>query len=750
MAQPVVTPVHATTSSAVSNIQQPYNWAGSGAQMTPLSASSNNTYLLPTSPTKNSRRPGERSKPEVRRTCGQRPACLVNASVTYCGNNQIYAFGGFDQYTDEVYNHVLKLDLITLQWTLVDNYGDIPGVRMGHTASLWQGDKLLVYGGENEHREYQSDIIIFDLKTAHWTQPDVRGPIPKGRARHAATIHDDKLFVSGGITGSGEIYTLDEICCLDLKTWTWTRSWSFVGRYDHSCWVWGGRFWVFGGLDNSMERTGELWWLDLKSTPAFNGTMDVTGTDSSPLSQRSSQLPRPTYNNYAQPQPLVTGSSGYTANSSSVQVRSTTGQRPIVPGSVSAMRFVSGPNVPSQASGTHFHVFSSGSLLDFTTPGGVIRTSECNLSQLELDHLRWQKLVEGSEIFEPGYRWQYCAVNEDGKKAWLLGCPVDVPDNGNGVFEEYLSDVLPIKLSRYGILGNDLTSDTDLATKSRTLGLDGSSSQNPSTLGSDLASMFDQMPESGSGADFIITGICDDDSGDEITSSAASQENLVLQDVFSSNQSKSRPIHVHQLILQARWPHFRRAYAAQMAEFHTRKMHIPEPYSVVRAFLYYLYTDSIAKSDEFCPSLAEVAGMLVMANLYDMPRLRLLCLHRLSREMDIDHAAVIWERASGAGEDWLRRRASTFCLTHWGRVVRTDGFRSLSRDSMLELCEVIDVEGRVVGGEELEVVGGLGGGKVGQGGSGRTIPRSRTVTSSTQVDDADDLDGEDDDGMEMT
>ena len=30
-----------------------------------------------------------------------------------------------------VYNHVLKLDLNTLQWSLVDNYGDIPGVRMG-------------------------------------------------------------------------------------------------------------------------------------------------------------------------------------------------------------------------------------------------------------------------------------------------------------------------------------------------------------------------------------------------------------------------------------------------------------------------------------------------------------------------------------------------------------------------------------------------------------------------------------------
>ena len=70
-------------------------------------------------------------RPKVTRTLGQRPAVLVNASVTYCGNNQIYAFGGFDQYTDEVYNHVLKLDLISHQWSLVDNFGDIPGVRMG-------------------------------------------------------------------------------------------------------------------------------------------------------------------------------------------------------------------------------------------------------------------------------------------------------------------------------------------------------------------------------------------------------------------------------------------------------------------------------------------------------------------------------------------------------------------------------------------------------------------------------------------
>ena len=75
-------------------------------------------------------------KPNIITTVGARPACLVNASVTYVGDDQIYAFGGFDQYTDEVYNHVLRLDLKTKKWNLVDNYGDIPGVRMG---KFWSG-----------------------------------------------------------------------------------------------------------------------------------------------------------------------------------------------------------------------------------------------------------------------------------------------------------------------------------------------------------------------------------------------------------------------------------------------------------------------------------------------------------------------------------------------------------------------------------------------------------------------------------
>jgi len=65
------------------------------------STSSNNTFTMPASPAKAKKGTSDGYKPKIITTVGARPACLVNASVTYVGNDEIYAFGGFDQYTDE-------------------------------------------------------------------------------------------------------------------------------------------------------------------------------------------------------------------------------------------------------------------------------------------------------------------------------------------------------------------------------------------------------------------------------------------------------------------------------------------------------------------------------------------------------------------------------------------------------------------------------------------------------------------------
>jgi hypothetical protein len=715
---------------------------------TPASAaSSNNTYIMPNSPAK-TRPVADGYRPKITRTLGQRPACLVNASVTYCGNNQIYAFGGFDQYTDEVYNHVLRLDLGTHQWSLVDNYGDIPGVRMGHTATLYQGDKLLVFGGENEHRTYLSDLIIFDLKTAHWTQPQVSGQIPKGRARHAAVLHEDKLLIIGGITGQNN-YVLDDICYLDLKTFQWSKAWRFVGRFDHSAYIWGDRVWVFGGLSEDMDKVNDLWWLDLKGAPEFDSRPQYGLLDRASGPGRASGSPRAPYSVTQTP---VVGTSGYAANSRTAQVippsfQVKTSALP-APGSISAVKFMHGQLLPPQGSGIHFHAFSSGTLLDFVTPAATMAPRDCNLSVLDLTTLRWQKLAEGREVFKPGFRWHYCTMNPEGTKAWLLGCPTD-PSTADA-YEEYLSDIMEIDLRRYGFLGNNAA--TDPRVESQPSASSRHIDQPSKGLGSDLAKLFDQPPETGSGTDFVITALApgyDDD--DQLGAGLIrAEESPDDQAWLAPGAPTSQPIHVHKLLLQARWPHFARLYNAQMAEFHTKKMHIPEPYSVVRAFLLYLYTDSIRGTSEVhsddTTELPDVAGLLVMSNIYNIPHLRLLCVNRLAKELDVDHACIIWYCAGLASEEWLRKRAASFCMTHWGRIVRTQGFLRLPRSALVELSQEIDMEGRIVGGEELEW-GGLGSGRFGSESLGHGARKESISSNQTQTIESE---ADDEDGMEMT
>ena len=278
------------------------------------------------------------------------------------------------------------------------------------------------------------------MKTAHWTQPQVTGPVPKGRARHAAVLHEDKLFIIGGITGQNN-YVLDDICYLDLKTFTWSRTWRFVGRFDHAAYIWGDRVWVFGGLSEDMDKISDLWWLDLKGSPEFDSRPQFGVMDRSSTSSRTLGSPRTPYTVATAP---VVGASGYAANSRTAQVNPPSFQvknySPMAPGCISAVKFISGPTVPPQGSGIHYHAYSSGTLLDFVTPAATISPRECSLSALDLSTLRWQKLAEGRDIFKAGYRWHYCTMNEDGTKTWLLGCLSDptVTDLEPNAYEEYL------------------------------------------------------------------------------------------------------------------------------------------------------------------------------------------------------------------------------------------------------------------------------------------------------------------------
>jgi hypothetical protein len=558
-----------------------------------------------------------------------------------------------------------------------------------------------MFGGENEQRVFLSDVYIFDLPTATWSQPVLSGHPPRGRSRHAVVLHDDKLFILGGIHHNPVAHdpeddiieynpqeVLDDICYLDLKTMTWSRSWKWVARFDHQAWVRDNKLWIFGGMGKEMDKTGELISLDL-SHPVFARTeMKQTGYQTRQarvMSEATTGQGRVLRSHRSHgpnsPRPLLFNSRRNTPPPKTQHV----------PASSSSIRFLWGRDIPSEAHGTHFHHLCGSTLLDFAAfaSSGTIRSSDTGLSALDLRDMTWRRLADGVDMLGgANWRWHYLAIAPGSTMAYLLGCPIENELGAEG--EEYLSDVLPIDLTQYGVHPEQVAGETPVA----------------GMLGWDLGKVFDTDD---AGSDFVIRAIKDEATeGDEWDVDGLWGRNMAAEggaaredDDLPPENLMGPPIRVHKLILLARWRHFQSVYNSRMREYHRGRLYLPEPYTVVRAFLYYLYTDSIATSP-MCPDISTVAGLLVMANLYDMPRLRTLCLHRLYNELDVESAAVVWERAGTAGEEALRKKAAGFVLTYWGRVVRTRGFRRLSRRSLMELCEEVDEEGRVLGGEELQ------------------------------------------------
>ncbi|CAG8793528.1 10309_t:CDS:1, partial [Acaulospora morrowiae] len=115
--------------------------------------------------------------PYPTKATGARLNCLVNATVTVVPNfeddsqltNYVYVFGGFHMYTDEVYNDLYRLNVSEMKWEdMIYLKGKSPSKRINHSASLWNKDKLIIYGGTDEEDMHCDDVVILDLKSMSW------------------------------------------------------------------------------------------------------------------------------------------------------------------------------------------------------------------------------------------------------------------------------------------------------------------------------------------------------------------------------------------------------------------------------------------------------------------------------------------------------------------------------------------------------------------------------------------------------
>ncbi|XP_042229745.1 tip elongation aberrant protein 1-like [Homarus americanus] len=132
-----------------------------------------------------------------------------------------------------------------------------PTGRRGHTA-LMIGDSMLIYGGYQDLRGSSAELWSFNTQEETWTQLSSRGEQPAPRHAHSAVMHDQQMWVYGGMT---DLQERNDFWRYDTASRTWTQVrarpnpgylHSHVAAKLHSCMI------VFGG-ERQGEMLNDLW-----------------------------------------------------------------------------------------------------------------------------------------------------------------------------------------------------------------------------------------------------------------------------------------------------------------------------------------------------------------------------------------------------------------------------------------------------------------------------------------------------------
>ena len=196
--------------------------------------------------------------------------------------SRIIIFGGKGE-NNVVFRDLHALDPVTMTWYQGPEGSGSPSARFGHSASLVNGSKMLIFGGWNGKLFY-NDLYLLDLEVMAWSQPKCTGPAPSPRQGHTAIQVGTNLIIQGGFMfdeekqmGAGfrqgtqlRACYLNDIRILDTENFIWSRlrvsGTPPLPRYGHTSNISGSDIVVFGGwtLKSGSRRLIFLYYGELK------------------------------------------------------------------------------------------------------------------------------------------------------------------------------------------------------------------------------------------------------------------------------------------------------------------------------------------------------------------------------------------------------------------------------------------------------------------------------------------------------
>ncbi|KAG0231554.1 hypothetical protein BGW41_002157 [Actinomortierella wolfii] len=598
---------------------------------------------------------------------------------------RLYVFGGFHQYTDAVNNDLYRLDIDTMRWErLIYTKGQLPSKRNDHSATIWDDNRIVIFGGSDETNHYCNDVHILHVPTLTWETPEIVGPSPAGRVKHAATIIDDKLYVSGGCLENEGVS--QELLCLNLQTWEWEEPIDFVSRYTHTLFVHGNRLFAYGGYNEEMDRTSTIVFMDLNS----NRITKINVTDD--------EAPNPAAQQFAQvcgrhlvvviPQGLRYELQKFTGGIWTLDL--------------GCFQWTKHEDWRILGENNTWHYFAMERDSDkFYLIGDVNDSDEYFKQVLTIDMCEYGCFREPPVTIGADFGrlltdhmaladFRIYCNSPAAKEVEMASYPHHHPYHHgltSGIIHHGQSQQL---MYIHGSANNSARMLTD----------DAGTVAAPSTLGAapaltrqrSLGALVPQQHSFVSGMEGLEDqhgtmqmdpdGSLSSSSSVPVRMSHASPSPVDISSGDASGQDGREVILCHKVVLMARWPHFAGMVASGMLESQTGCMSIPEPYEVVRAFVEYLYRDTIEGLEANV-----VADLMLLGSMYMLPRLVQLCCAALHQLIEINTVARIYHRAGLCGQSGLRQRALKFMFRNYGPVSKTVGFRSLPKEALFDFWD---------------------------------------------------------------
>ncbi|CAG8589286.1 160_t:CDS:2, partial [Paraglomus occultum] len=585
----------------------------------------------------------------TRITTGDIPPPLVGASMTVIGT-KLYLFAGRLVSSRKMTNDLYILDLETFIWTkIVDNSETLPNGRYFHSANIHK-KSIVFFGGMGYARNggeelcVLDDVVIYNIETFTWHYPEIKPShsAPKPRYAHLAAITANKLLVIGGQDMSN--HYIEEINVLDLDEMTWTISRSF----DKHCGA-------YRSIAVSSRNHTEL--------PVFGNDM----AESVPLSPYSSETASITSTPpaYASPRKMSAGTFNYSGPRRGQPANHIISRMQGIENSYCRLSYSTSVTDDNP---NPVYIYSNYNFTDVKRELQVVAPPTTSNFQI-MDHstsmtgaflppgLRFPTgyilghylIISGTYLTNASQTFSVWALN----LANLVWTRIDT--GSTFTHGSWNRGVLCEVTNKYIVLGN----------RDRALVEDYNHRQtnfdHVAIIDLEAFGVYQPPPATMS------------PSAQELGLALISEPNMADYEIVTIDGYR---IPVNSMMLSARWPHFRALAEAQanrvpevkydsvskkgeeeatITMYNYRALEFPEPYAVAIAFIQYLYTDNLLTLQQHQPAI--LAQLLLLADMYDLERLRQLASHALHQNLNMSTAALIYETAALSKQSGLQIRA---------------------------------------------------------------------------------------------